>query len=103
MRTSQELKSNKKEVELYGGGRISEGNADVMELGHSKEYSIEAPRNNLTAGSKGSKTILNFHTTERFMPSGSGEGSELFKFGDEDLVTRKPIIIEMGEISSEPQ
>ncbi len=43
-RTRQELRSDRTGAELYGGGRVSEGRADVMESGrHSKELSIDLP------------------------------------------------------------
>ena len=77
-----------------------------MELGHSKEYSVEVPRKKLTAGRQDGNSISKIDAPKdwnRSMSSGSGEGGELFKFGDEDLATRKPIIAENYERSVEPQ
>ena len=102
MRTSQELRSNKKEVELYGGGRISEGNADVMELGHSRQFEIEIP---ISPDSPKNNPIAKQNQAEagqKLPSSGSGDGIEVFKFGDEDLVSR-PTFPEYPEISTEPR
>ena len=92
-------------MELYGGGRISEGNAAVMELGHSRDHVLEVP-----IPGKG-KSITEQHQTEdspnpenaaKLTSSGSGDGIEIFKYGDEDLVSQKPLILELPEISTQP-
>ncbi len=111
LRTSQELKNNRKEVELYGGGRVSEGNADVMELGHSNQRSREVPVTNTSTDAPAGNTVPQVEPRGEWLKkeagqrlsSGSGESTESFKFGDEDNVPTKPVIVLTDQTFTEPQ
>ena len=73
-----------------------------MELGHSRQYEFEIP---ISPDSPKDNLVQKLNQEEagpKLPSSGSGDGIEVFKFGDEDLVSR-PTFPQYAEISTEPR